>query len=292
MSVRKLMVVVAVTMAAPPSARAGSWTFSWYCQSTSQGDCGATGASGSDGPYDSEGSCEMARNHRALQLNGPGNAGTTDDCREGDGSSSSSAAGGTSSSSPAHLSRVFIGATGGPGYHAGYANGRDAQSSRQLGAQLEAVMGRDTFGLSLFVGATRDAGSSPDPAATPVTAMWIVDWGFGLVASPFAIVHRPAIELRPELGAYLIGLDRVGCDRCTTDGPLGTQMPAEAANAIGGRLRAGLALYWGQQHAHGIALDALIQFVQLGDANDPLSSAVLTPPRVVLRLSWIPIRDR
>ncbi|HEX7704300.1 MAG TPA: hypothetical protein VF403_26340, partial [Kofleriaceae bacterium] len=95
-----------------------------------------------------------------------------------------------------------------------------------------------------------------------------------------------------EIGLYAVGLGRVGCDRCTTDGPLGTQMPAEAANALGGRVRAGLAIFWGEQHAHGIALDAMIQLVQLGDASDPLSSAVLTPPRVMLRLSWIPVRDR
>jgi hypothetical protein len=52
-------------------------------------------------------------------------------------------------------------------------------------------------------------------------------------------------------------------------------------------LRAGVDFYWGAQRSQGIALDALIQLVSLGDANDPLSSAVIKPPRLLFRLTYV-----
>jgi hypothetical protein len=277
--------VLGIVAATARRASAESWYFDWHCQSTSQGDCGSTGASGTEGPFASDGDCESAQTQVALRINGPGNAGSTSGCRQGDGGTSSSARA-RPPARAARLDRWMIGVVAGRGYDAHYANGTTSRSAAQIGGQLEAVFGRPQFGLSVFGGAERDDGTSPDPA-TPASAMWLVDFGIGLVASPFAIVRTPTFELRPELGIYGIDLERTGCDRCTTDGPLGTTMPAESSSGLGWRLRVGLDAYWGDRRERGLALDGLIQFVALGDAADPLSSAVLTPPKVMLRLSYL-----
>jgi len=276
--------VICVVAIAARTAAADAWYFAWHCQSTSQGDCGATGASGTEGPFDSDGACEVAQNRVLLRVNGPGNAGTVSACRDSGSTSSPSSSG--APTRPARFDRWMLGAIAGVGYEAAYTNGTTPHAAKQVGGQIELVLGPPQIGLSIFGGVERDDGTAPD-ATTVATPMWILDFGVGIVASPFAVVTRPGLEIRPELGIYGVELERLGCDRCTTDGPLGTQMPAESSSAFGGRLRAGLDIYWGADRTHGLALDALIQLVHFGDASDPLSNAVITPPRVLFRLSYV-----
>jgi len=188
---------------------------------------------------------------------------------------------------PARVSRVYLGLTAAQGFSASYANGTSQQGSTQFGSQIEFVFGRPVLGLGLFFDVARDAGTSPD--SNPPDPMWLLDFGVGLVVSPFSI-KRGRRSVRPELGIYGMDLFRLGCDRCDTELPLGQQQPAEPKEAFMWRLRAGVDLYlWNTQ---GIALDVLFQFGKLGDASDPLSSAELRPPRLLFRLSWIPVRDR
>jgi len=281
MVLRSVAMILAVFAARVAAAE--SWSFDWHCQSTSTGDCGPTGASGTEGPFASSGACEVAQANVLLRLNGPGNAGTTSGCRDAESGATSSGPSG-SSGTPARLDRWFLGMTGGRGYAASYAGGTDAQAAKQLGGQLELVLGRPTIGLSIFAGLERDDGTAPPTVMT--SSMWMLDFGVGIVISPVAL-RTKAVELRPELGLYGIELERLGCDRCDVDGPLGTQMPAEPSSAFGGRIRAGVSAYFDRTHEHGLALDALIQLVHLGDGSDPLASAVLTPPRVMFRLSYV-----
>jgi hypothetical protein len=276
------------------TARAGSWTFSWHCNSGIESGCAAhqLGASGTEGPFDSESACESARTQMAFRINSPGNAGSTNACV--DSSSGGGTSSGTTSSGPvraAHLTRLFLGVTGGPGYSADYASGTAETGSQQVGGQFELVFGRDVFGLALFFDLARDSGTSPD-MATPVEPMWLFDYGLGLASSPFAIVKRARLEIRPDIGIYGMLQHRLGCgERCDSDGPLGTGQPAEPAEGFLWRTRVGVDVFWGARHNRGISLDALFQFGHLGDSSDPDSLAVLTPPRVLLRLAWIPYRD-
>ncbi len=274
------------------SAAAESWTFNWHCNSGIESGCAAhqLGASGTEGPFDSESTCESARSQMLHRINSPGNAGSTNSCVEAGGGSSSSGASSASSVGPAHLTRWFIGVTAGRGYTADYA-GTTKVGSQQTGGQLDLMFGRDRFGMSLFFDLARDSGTSPD-SSTPAEPMWLFDYGLGLASSPFAIVNRSTLEIRPELGIYGMLQHRLGCgERCNSDGGLGTIKPSEPKDGFLWRARVGLDVFWGARHDRGISLDALFQFGHLGDSTDANSLAVLTPPPVLFRLAWIPHRD-
>jgi hypothetical protein len=56
------------------------------------------------------------------------------------------------------------------------------------------------------------------------------------------------------------------------------------------RLRAGIDIYWGDNHDRGIALDTLVQFGKLGDIavdSDEPTSLELHPPKILFRLSYV-----
>jgi hypothetical protein len=185
---------------------------------------------------------------------------------------------------------VFFGMTTAAGFTASYANGSTATSGRQLGGELEAAFGFGRFGLSVLVGVVRDPGTTPD-AMTAAEPMWLVELGAGLVSSPFAVIRKESLEIRPELGAYIIDLERAGCSRCDGDPIAGTA--GEASGGFGTRLRAGLDVYFGPQHSRGLAFDALFQFAQIGSFGDDTAptSVELRAPRLMLRVSWIPVRN-
>jgi len=188
------------------------------------------------------------------------------------------------------IGHTVLGITAGRGYHASYADGTESQSSFLIGFDAEAVFGGDRGGIAMLFAVERDQGTSPDPA-TPADSMWTAAIGIGFVLSPVAIVRRAELEVRPEVGLYGLLLHRLGCNRCETSLPFTfEETPAESDGGAVGRLRAGVSIYWGPDRAHGMGIDLLFQLSELGDAADPLSSAVLTPPQVLLRLSWIPTR--
>jgi hypothetical protein len=283
----RAFVVVVVLMMASSAAQAEAWYFEWRCA----GACAPQrlDVSGQDGPFSSESSCDRARSDKLAWALAPGSAGSATSC------SDAGATGGAPSSSgapvrPARLDRIFLGLTTGSGFTASYANGSTATSGRQLGGELEAAFGFGRFGLSVLLGAVRDTGTAPDPM-TPVEPMWLAELGVGLVSSPFAVIRTGSLELRPELGAYIVDLERVGCTRCDGDPIAGD--PGEARGGFGTRLRAGLDMYFGPQHSHGVAIDALFQFAQIGTFDDETAptSVELRAPRVMLRLSWIPVRN-
>ena len=222
--------------------------------------------------------------------NGPDSSYTVASCSSNcyDTCGSSGGSSTTGQVRPAHVSRMFLGLIGGQGMSASYANGSSSRGDSQVGAQLEAAVGRPQFGLSVFFDLARDAGTQPD--ATTPEPMWLFDFGLGLVAAPheFQFGRR---GVRPELGIYGLNIIRTGCgERCNDDAGLGQRKPAEPNQGYLWRLRAGLDLYlWNTQ---GLSVDVLIQFGKIGDASDPLSAAELRPPRLLFRVAWIPVRDR
>lgn len=187
---------------------------------------------------------------------------------------------------------TVLGITAGPGYRASYADGSESQSSYLVGFDAEAVLGTDRGGIAMLFAVQRDQGTSPAPAAA-ADSMWTAAIGLGFVLAPVAIVRRAELEVRPEVGLYGLLLHRFGCDRCeTAPPPTFSERPAESDGGAVGRLRAGVSIYWGPGRTHGMGIDALFQLSELGDKTDPLSSAVLTPPTVMLRVSWLPHRTR
>jgi hypothetical protein len=283
----RAFVVGAVLMMASSTAHADAWYFEWHCA----GACAPNqlAISGVDGPFGSEGSCDRARSSKLAWALGPGSAGSATSCSE------AGATGGVPGSSAppvtlARFDRMFVGMTTATGFTASYANGSTATGGRQLGGELEIAFGFSRFGLSVLVGVVRDAGTAPDPMTT-VEPMWLAELGAGLVSSPFAVIHTGSLELRPDIGVYVVDLERVGCTRCNGD-PIAA-LPGEATGGFGTRLRAGLDVYFGEQHSHGLAIDALFQFAQIGRFGDDTAptSVELRAPRVMLRLSWIPLRN-
>lgn len=282
----RLSVVLAILMASS-AAHAEAWYFEWRCA----GACAPhrLDVSGQDGPFSSESSCDRARSERLSWALGPGSAGSATSCANADGGSGPASSGGAPVR-PARFSRAFLGLTAASGFAATYSNGTRATADRQLGGELEAAFGYDRFGVGVILGVARDDGTVPS-STTMVEPMWLAELGIGLISSPFAVIQRGSLEIRPELGAYIVDLERVGCSRCDGDPIAGT--PGEASGGFGTRLRAGVDVYFGPQHSHGLAIDALFQFVQLGNFNDDTAptSVELRAPRLMLRVSWIPARN-
>ncbi|MBS1121224.1 MAG: hypothetical protein H6Q90_3452 [Deltaproteobacteria bacterium] len=282
----RLALIIAALLGSPSLARAESWYFEWRCAGACAPD--RLDVRGREGPFDSERGCDSARSNKLQWALGPGSAGSATSCFDTDAGGTPGTSGGFARA--ARLARVFLGITTGAGYQATYDNGRVVRSTRQLGGELELAFGADRLGLAVVLGVDRDTGTSPD-AAMPAGPMWLVELGVGLVSSPFAVIRRGSLEVRPELGAYIFDLERVGCTRCDADVIAGT--PGEVSGGFGGRLRAGVDLYFGRKHVQGVAIEALFQFVKLGDFTDATAptSVELVPPRLLVRLSWIPYRN-
>ncbi|MFN0247301.1 MAG: hypothetical protein ACKV2T_10475 [Kofleriaceae bacterium] len=281
-----VIVSVVLLVALLEDAHAGSWSFSWTCA----GACapGQLDARGVEDGFPDEDSCERARNEKRLEMNGQaGSAGSTTDCVDSDPSQPGSRGGVGGVVRAARLARAYFGVDGGRGYRATYDDGRDERGASQVGGQLELVFGRDVFGLAIEAGLRRDAGTSPMAglAADPMT---LLDLGFGLASSPFALYSGPRIEVRPDLGAFYVWAIRLGCDRCTVD--VVNPVPVEPSSGNTFRVRGGLDIYVGAKKQHGIALDVIYQLGTLGDVEagaDEPTSMELRPPRFLFRLSYV-----
>jgi hypothetical protein len=284
----RTIVAAAIGVTSPSVAAADAWYFQWRCA----GACAPhqLETSGVEGPFGSESSCDQARRQKQDWVLGPGNLGAADGCVEA-GAGGPPVVGASGPVSQAHLATVRLGGTAGAGYDAAYASGVHARGHGHAGAELDFGFGRETFGLAVLLGLERDSGTASDVlAAEP---LWMVELGVGLVTSPFALIERPTLELRPRLGLYGINVIRAACGtRCEYDIPAGK--PGEATNAFGGRLVVGLEAYLGAGRRQGVALDAIVNLYKVGDFTDPTvpTSVELTPPQVMVRLSWIWYRDR
>jgi hypothetical protein len=279
----RIAVVVGAIVALCADANAGSWSFSWVCS----GACAPTTLDirGAETGFSDESSCESARTRKAYEVNSEGSAGTTSDCTDGDPASPSSG-GASRAAKTARLARAYVSIDAGQGYEARFADGRIERGSSQLGGELEMMLGRDAIGLGVELGLRRDAGTAP-MAGTAADPMMLLDLGFGLASSPFALVHTSKVEIRPDLGAFYVWAIRLGCTRCETD--FANPQPVEPNQGNTFRLRAGVDIYWGPWKNQGIALDALVQFGKLGDtvdADEP-TSVELHPPKVLFRLSYV-----
>jgi len=282
--VRFAVVAIAV-IALTQIAHAGSWSFSWTCA----GSCapGQLDVRGNEIGFPDERSCESARSQKVQDINSPGSAGSTTECVDSDPGTPGSRGSIGSAARAARLVRAFFSVDGGRGYEATYEGGRTARGAHQLGTQIELMFGRDEIGLGIELGMRRDAGTPPVAGAS-ADPMLLVDLGFGLGSSPFALYTGPRVEVRPDFGAFYVWANRIGCNRCTVN--LLDPQPVEPNQGNTFRLRGGLVLYWGASKENGVALDALVQFGTLGDiemgADEP-TSVELRPPRLLFRLSYV-----
>ncbi len=280
----KLLAVTGVLVALTEVAQAGSWTFSWTCS----GACAPEqlDVRGTEVGFPDKGSCVRARNEKLLEINATGSAGSTTECVDSEPGQPGSRGAIGRAARAARFSRMYVALDGGRGYKASYDDDRVERGASQLGVQVEAIFGRDELGVGVEVGLRRDAGTSP-MAGLPVDPMFLLDIGVGLASSPFAILRGP-IELRPDIGAYYVSANRLGCDRCSVN--VTTPIAVEPRSGHTFRLRAGIDAYWGATKSNGIALDVLYQLGTLGDiatsADEP-TSVELSPPRWLLRLSYV-----
>ena len=279
------VVALAAILATGDVAYAASWSFDWTCA----GACapGQLDTRGHEDGFPDEGSCERARSEKLAAINSPGSAGSTTDCVDSDPGQPGSRGAIGSAARAARLARLFLAVDGGRGYEATYDDGRVERGTTQLGGQVEAIFGRDALGLGIEVGLRRDAGTAP-MAGFPADPMVLLDLGFGLASSPIALYRGPSLELRPDVGAFYVWANRLGCDRCTVNVTNPVAVEPEQGNTF--RLRGGLAAYGGAHKEHGVALDAMVQLGTLGDLatdSDEPTSAELRPPRFLLRLSYV-----
>jgi hypothetical protein len=181
--------------------------------------------------------------------------------------------------------RVYLSGFAGDGWTAIYFNDRVRSTAASAGVAATTVIGVDNFGLELGVGLSYDRGTTPDPMMEPRDALWMVDLGFGIAASPYALVEQPRFELRLDAGVRGGLLLRQGCaaERCDQYGE-----PTVGVLPIA---RAGLVAWFGDGRGHGVGLDVVFMRGKLGDLHTSSpTDAELHPPAWLVRLSWLPYR--
>jgi hypothetical protein len=281
----RVVAAVSLVVALTDVAYAGSWSFDWTCAGACAPD--TLDARGTEVGFPDEASCERARNEKRLEINSDGSAGSTTACVDSDPGQPGSRGTIGSAARAARLARVYVAVDGGRGYEATYDDGRVERGASQFGAQLEGIFGRDELGVGIELGLRRDAGTSP-MAGTPADPMMLLDLGFGLASSPFALYKSSRLEVRPDLGAFYVWAIRLGCDRCGVD--LTNPVAVEPGSGNTFRFRAGIDVYWGATKNQGIALDVIYQLGTLGDiamgADEP-TSVELRPPPWLFRLSYV-----
>jgi hypothetical protein len=271
------------TLCAIGGARADEWYFSWVCAGACAPD--RLDVRGTDGPFGSSDDCERARTDRRVAINRDGSAGSADECYARGGGGAGGGAAGTIVRAAvfARLHRAAV--YGGP-WSIEYANGTTTIVGPTTGAELAFVFGRQGLGLDATVGLVRAPGAR-ELETDPFDPIWAVWLSLGVASSPFAIVRRPGLEVRPDFAIEVGSLQRVSCERCE----FSIARKQEADSAFMWRLRAGVDVWLRGRRNTGVAIEAIYQDGEMGegDLSDPTSglSAKLTPPTWMLRLSFI-----
>lgn len=245
-------VALALVLVAGAGTAEASWYFRWECFDAACAGSGALSRSGIEGPYSDAEECWHARARFGWELN-TGGAGNTGDCY------SSDVAGGTDGGSvtagrAAQLARLYLGGIYAPPWQFTYADGTTAESGPISGGELEVAIGRERIGLEVSFNALRAAGP-PARLNHPEDVMWTIAFGIGLHSSPFKLITRKGVEVRPDLGIAIADVHRVGCETCEFD----INRRSEPSSALGFRARAGLDIYVGRRRANGVAIEALYQ---------------------------------
>lgn len=257
-----------------------AWYFHWSCA----GAC-PDGTSGTDGPFADQATCEQARRDRGWSLQSqPDGTGSASECYD-----ERASAGGSRGSivQAAVLARLSAGAIYGPPWQIDYANGSQADVGPTTGAEVAITLGHEVIGLQATLGLVHAPGARA-VASDPLDPIWAWSVGLGVASSPFAIVERRGLEVRPDFGIEVGDLRRVSCERCE----LTPARKPEPMSAFQLRVRAGVDVWLTRRRNHGFALEAIYQRGTLGgeyDLDDPDApvSATLAPPTFMLRLSFL-----
>lgn len=100
--------------------------------------------------------------------------------------------------------------------------------------------------------------------------MWTVGFGLGLCSSPFRLIVRRGVEVRPDLAVAIADLHRVGCESCEFE----ITRKSQPSSALGVRAQAGLDIYIGRRRRTGLAVAAMYQRAVMnpdGALADPLA---------------------
>jgi hypothetical protein len=281
------LVAFALVVAGTAGTAEASWYFRWECFDGACAGSGALSRSGIEGPYSDDDECWHARRRFGWELNTGGGAGHTGDCY------SSDVAGGTdggSSFTPARaaqLARLYVGAIYAPPWQFTYADGTTAESGPITGGEVEVAVGRERFGLEVSFNTLRAAGP-PARADHPEDVMWTIAFGIGLHSSPFALLRRGGLEVRPDVGVAIADVHRLGCESCDFD----IARKSEPSSALGFRARGGLDIYLGRRRASGVALEVLYERARMNpdeSLTEPTAQydARIESPTWWLRLSFV-----
>jgi hypothetical protein len=280
-----LAVLVVILVAAGAGRAEAGWYFRWECTGACAPD--RLTVSGVEGPYASESDCGSGRTQKGLDVNGPGSAGTTDECYDDAGGGGGGGGSPFSGVKPARLARAYVAAVYGAPWSYTYADGSTAKTGATSGFELEAAVGGERLGLIVMLGALRASGVPARPER-PLEPLWAFEFAIGLHSSPFALLRRSGFELRPDLGAAFGDESRFSCTACE----FSITRKSEPQSALALRLRAGLDMYLGRRRARGIALEAIYLRAKLtGDTaiDDPLGDVdtAIEAPTWLIRLSFL-----
>lgn len=266
------------------TAAADGWYFTWHCQ----GACAAGQASldGTEGPFASEADCDQAQRARRYELNAsPGSAGTASECY------SDATGGGTGPTGTIVrslvLARLYAAALYGTPWSVEYASGTVVDVGPTTGVELALAFGREGVGLQAAVGLLHAPGPR-EHDGDPADPLWALAFDLGVTSSPFAIVRRPGLELRPDLGVDVGLLQRLSCERCE----FSLTRKQEPDSTFLWRVRAGVDVWLGRRRNTGVAVEAMYQHGRMGGDEDLTSpdaafDVKLTPPTWMLRVSFI-----
>ena len=203
-----LALALATVAAVAPAA--ADWYFTWHCQGACAAD--AAGVDGTEGPFATEADCDRAMRDKRWQLNAsPGSAGTAGACYQPGGGGGGAPTGAFERA--AVFARLHVGALYGGPWAIEYEGGRAVDVGPTTGAEVAVSFGREAVGLAVGAGLLRAPGARELPS-DPLDPIWAASLTIGVTSSPFAIVRRPRLEVRPDLGVDFGDLQRVSCERC------------------------------------------------------------------------------
>jgi hypothetical protein len=180
------------------------------------------------------------------------------------------------------VNRLGVSVLAGDGWSARYTGDRIASRSLSGGVMADIALGNDNLSMVSSLGLLYDAGTTPDAMMEPQDALWMLDFGLGIEAAPYAFVNRDDLEVRLHLGVRASVVRRNGCDRCDE-----LEEPGSGVLGVGS---VGIVAWWCRNRDRGVGIDAVFMGGKLGSLSSGVSTADLSPPTWLVRITWSPYR--
>jgi hypothetical protein len=180
------------------------------------------------------------------------------------------------------VNRLGVSMLAGDGWSARYTGDRVESQSLSGGVMADIALGNDNLSVVTSIGLLYDRGTTPDAMMEPQDALWLLDFGLGIEAAPYAFVKRDDLEVRIHLGARASVVRRNGCDRCDE-----FEEPGSGVLGVGS---VGVVAWWCRKRDRGVGVDAVFMGGKLGSLVRGGTTADLSPPTWLVRITWSPYR--